>query len=110
MEAREPELRHCTPDLFRSQGRGVHRERAQRNEPVRPPGYGRREVVIDHPRHVQRVLRPGPVAEHDGDGAEGLDDNVRQAEEKNGNRDEHIRKMEAEVERMKRELENRWDH
>ena len=48
--------------------------------------------------------------EREQDGAEGLDDHVRQAEEKNGNRDEHIRKMEADVERMKRELENRWDH
>ena len=48
--------------------------------------------------------------EKEQDGAEGLDDHVRQAEEKNGNRDEHIRKMEADVERMKRELENRWDH
>ena len=52
----EPQI-HCSSlHLLHGEGGGVHGEGAQPYEPVRVRGYGPCQVIIHHPRNIQRVL------------------------------------------------------
>jgi hypothetical protein len=73
LHAGEAKLSHAAFQLLDRELRGVHGDRAKPGESHRMGAADRGDMVVEPAGKLERVLGPGPVAEHDGDSAEDLD-------------------------------------